>query len=199
MNAVLEKINGIHEKGMEKVFKGEVIHFPGFPKTGLLKSHVSLRFGQVSLEDYRYRLMIPMKSAAQKYGVGLICAEIDYPFHATIGQGTGTVDFDEKDCLVLSLGIYALPIFFSQVAMDGSNVLLAVSSIDPEVISLRKEVAEKHAALGLKVDTPENILHVSVARIISGTPHAIKEFAQAVCLLREQILKIGRASCRERV
>lgn len=186
-NPVLAKSQKIHANGMEAVAQGGLTLFNGYPKDFEMRYTVAGLFS--SAESSLVHLLSLVRMAAEACNLSLHLADRDFPLHTTIGECVFPEGFNlwHAHGSPFSFEGQDNELVFSELVMDKSKVLLTASTIPEWFLNLRKEVNRAYTTLGFKALPIENLLHISLANIKSGSDEEIRAFAEQMDHLREDV------------
>lgn len=153
--------------------------FPGFPES--LKSRFSLvlRFTSGSEQEIKDRISGPIQDIGEQLKIGFIIAGRDYPLHSTVLEGLyESQDFVSRDKLFESLSespeiakitsdLLGKKLIYKYLLLDKGNLLLTAIDIPAHLINLREELASLYKQKGLKPLSLDNLLHISLARMVN--------------------------------
>lgn len=190
VSPVIANLENKHIKGVEALRSGSFKCFSGFAPDMPNRSHVSLTFSTASDVLVRDRLMKEINGYAQDHHVRLFSVLRDFPMHATIGEGVGRHEFCGDNFIGVDPSqVVGVNIFFDHLVIDGPTLFLATSDIPQSVLEYREAVNTEHVNRGLNVNPIKDLLHITVARVLSGGYDHILDFADKVEILREEIMR----------
>ena len=198
-NPVLAKSQKIHANGMEAVAQGGLTLFNGYPKDFEMRYTVAGLFNKNRSDMETVQKSID--TIATGCNLMLHLAGRDFPLHTTIGECVFPEGFNlwHAHGSPFSFEGQDNELVFSELVMDKSKVLLTASSIPDWFFNLRNEVNRAYTTLGFKALPIENLLHISLANIKSGSDQGIRAFAHSVCEWREAIKLQPITLCMDQV
>lgn len=174
-----KKYAGIDLAGRKSLnLESGIQEFPGFPEG--LKSRFSLllRFTSGSEQEVKDRISGPIQDIGRQLGIGFIIAGRDYPLHSTLLEGL----YEGQDAVVrdklfeslsknpeiakITNGLLGERLIYKYLLLDKGNLLLAAIDIPAHLINFREELAELYRGSGLKPLPLDNLLHISLARMV---------------------------------
>lgn len=192
-NPVLEKANRIHGAGLTAVRNGQVKPFSFAPDLKqryncsmiIGKSATAIRAEAQLLSD----IITPIRCKAIPAGVDCLACVVHYPAHSTLCEALTLDGSDAPDSFEIEgfpdLSRTAIP--FTELVCDKATTFLAVSEIPEEILEVRAILEKFYADRGLKPLPITDLLHMTVARITSGGPEAIRDYTERLLDLRNHL------------
>lgn len=173
INPILKKYAGIDMKGRERIKSADFKIFTGFDESLQNRFLTAAEFSSDSINLLRERVLNELIEIENSLEVTFAMAGRDFPIHSTLMEGlfenTQMEDraniFDELSKKI-NIEINGSEIAFDYVLIDGGNLLLVAKDIPSNILEIRDKLYEDYSAEGAKPMSMENILHISLARII---------------------------------
>lgn len=183
----MENISGTGRKyaGIDRIGRralseeSRIQEFPGFPESLKNRFGVVLRFTSDSEQEIKNRISDHIQDIGEQFRIGFIIAGRDYPLHSTLlegpyeGQDAVTRDnifeslVGSSEIAKITDDLLGRKLDYKYLLLDKGNVLLTAIDIPDYLINLREELAALYKGKNLKPAPLDNLLHISLARMVN--------------------------------
>lgn len=204
-NPIAKKYASIDLAGREAINEQNIQEFLGFSED--LKRNFTgvMEFVLESQQVVQERILSRLETIGAECGIDFLLAGRDYPLHSTILEGRAGEDLDEQERndTFVSIGetegfkqamtpLEGIDLEYKYLLIDKGNILLTAMDIPDEIIKARASLSALYADYGLAPRPLENILHISLARIVKlpkdgNTAVMLEKYKREMIKLRHAI------------
>lgn len=147
--------------------------FTGFAESLQNRFITALEFSPDSINRLQERVINGLEDIENHLGVKFAIAGRDFPIHSTLMEGLleNTQEEQRSDIFnklgtEIELDVNGIEVTFDFVLIDGGNIILVAKDIPDILLKIREKLSSHYTNAGAKPLAMENILHVSLARIV---------------------------------
>ncbi len=212
------KYIGMNRSGIAALRSGKIEEFKGFSDSLANRFVIALTFSPSSLTRVGRLTQAIRMGIERGMGIKMIIADIDFPLHSTVMEGFEAPQsvearkqifssLSENESLrQLASALEGQFIEYKYLLLDKGNIILTAIDIPDFILETRRELEGIYMEAGLKPALLDNLLHISLARMIhipeSAKENGFSEYIKFMQFLRHTIshrplsLQVGRVLCQ---